>query len=570
MRKKTTICIFLLSTLFIVPFGNFAKAQPTDFLGVSEGDEYKWKANINFEGVETLIYNMREIIVDQQNKLSELEIFGWEDLTINETIAEIYSTCFDYIFPSGWEAYNLSTVIEMTIKEYVSELNTSIFSGMIPSNWENLNITTLYDYLVDGLYASTGSGFENDPITELIELIATELNTSILYGLVPEGLGDLTLSQFYLSLYDMYIPGMAESYFLNSMISESFQMIVPPEILGLSIEEIINMLLQPYGVVNASTLFEELFLFLNSSIPSEYQSEPMSVIIDMLKDMIDDSLDEEYRSLSLEELINTSSNMYVDLLLPPELQDYTLVEIISLGLDQLLFYYDNYVLLGWTQFKSQFLQPSGLLNYEIGIKLTIDNIGTSEPLFPDGPLGVDLDVSLYYSLDFENWVNASILTTMLDMMNPYTWEETEEEMYETSQMSLLLISMFPLNSLLGFLTGETIIFDPSSYSNIDAALLDQIMYSGGLIIARNFDMSEIQTEITIETLSDPNCVEASIAWNSKGVLSSASIDGSGDEALTINLIKSKEIPGYGIPIILGLMTLTIIGVIYHIKRKYNT
>ncbi|MFX1502759.1 MAG: hypothetical protein ACFFDH_17490, partial [Promethearchaeota archaeon] len=402
------------------------------------------------------------------------------------------------------------------------------------------------------------SGFENDPIPELIELIATELNSSILAGRVPEGLKDLNLVQFYLALYDVVIPGMSESYFLNSMIGEAFQQAIPPEISSLSIEEILTMLIQPYGL-NATSLFEQLFLLLSSFIPSELESEPMSVFIDTLNYQIDAILPAGYNELSMEELINFGTDIFVGDYLPQELHDLTVAEIISLGFDQLLFYYDNLILPQWNQIELM-LQASSLVNYEIGLKLTIDNIGTSEPLFPDGPQGVDLDTTLYYTLDFENWVNISMLTMMLDT--------TGTDMVDSTTISMGMVSIFgPLNSLFNFITGETIIFDPSSYSNIDVAIMDQLMYSGGLIVARNIDWSDIETEITIETLTDPNCIDASIAWNSKGVLRSVSIDGSGDEAVTISLIEKKEIPGYGIPIIFGLMTLSLLGVIYHIKRK---
>ena len=132
MKKTTSLSVFLLSILFFLAFGNVAKAQvTTSYISVNEGDEYIWNVDVNFDGVDTLVSNIREIMVDQQNKLNELVLFGFEDLTINETIESIAHTYLANILPAGWETYNLSTLVEMTIKDYVEKFNSTIFSGLI-------------------------------------------------------------------------------------------------------------------------------------------------------------------------------------------------------------------------------------------------------------------------------------------------------------------------------------------------------------------------------------------------------------------------------------------------------
>lgn len=553
MRKKITISIFLLSILFFLAFGNVAKAQTPSYLGVNEGDEYKWKVEITFDGVDTLVSNIRDIMVDQQNKLNELVLFGFEDLTINETIESIAHTYLANILPTGWETYNLSTLVEETIKEYVVKFNSTIFSGMIPSNWQSLNLSTFYDYMVDGIYDSTGVGFEDNPIPELIELMINELNSSVLFGLIPEGWEDLTIEQFYLSLLEIDVPGIHESF----MLSEAWQLMVPSEFSGVSIEALLNTIFEPMGL-NATFLFEQFFLGLNSTLPPGMESEPMSVVIDYLNfvinsTLINSTLPDGYDSLPVATLLDIATDQFVYYGMPAELHGLTLVEIISLGIDNLIFLYDSQVLPLWGQTKLM-LQASGLLNYEIGIKMTVDNIGIVESVFPGGPQGVNLDVTLYYSLDFENWVDLSLLFTGL----------------ATAQPMIEVIGIFGIIPLINFFAGETMVFDPSSYSDVDVAIMDQLMYSGGLIVANNYDWASIQTNFTVETASNPHCIEASIAWNSNGLLSTATIEASGDEVATIKLLGGRdEIPGYGIPIVFGLTTLTIIGVIIYIKRKNN-
>ena len=199
------------------------------------------------------------------------------------------------------------------------------------------------------------------------------------------------------------------------------------------------------------------------------------------------------------------------------------------------------------------IQASGMLSYEIGIKMTIDNIGIIESVFPGGPEGVNLDVTLYYSLDFENWVDLSLLLAGLD----------------TTFMTMPFGFMAAV-TLIDFFSGKTMIFDPSSYSNVNIALMDQLMYSGGLIVANNYNWASIQTEITIDTINDPNCIAASIAWNGNGILTSATIKASGAAVASITLLGEEttpEIPGYEIPIILGISSVALIAIIYHLKRK---
>lgn len=570
MKKKPILGVFLLSIIFFLVFGNVAKAQvTTSYIGVSEGDEFTWKVDINFEGVDTLVTNIREVMVDQQNKLNELVLFGFEDLTINETIESIAYAYISNILPAGWETYNLSTLFEMTIKDYVEKFNSTIFSGFIPANWESLNFSTFYDYIVDGINATMGVGWEGNPIPGLLEIMVNELNSSVLFGFIPEGWENLTIEEIILISLEMNVPDVLESFMLNRMLSDALQVMFPPEFINLSMEEILTMQFDPLGL-NATFLFEQFFLGINSTFPSGMESENVSVIIDFINTLLNSTLPEGYDSLSVATLLDIGIDEYLYLSIPPYLHNLTLKEIISVGLNQSILGYDV-IITEWEQILST-LQGSGLSGYEFGLNMTIDHIGTIESVFPGGPQGVNLNVSLYFSLDFEYWVDLSLMFTGVDPL------------YFFMPFSLVV------GPLIDLLSGETMVFDPSSYSNIDTAIVDQIMYSGGLIVANNYDWASTQTDFTIETALDPNCIEASIAWNNNGILRSATINASGVEVASFTLIEEiippdlpdppdpldppdpvmpPEIPGYEVTILIGISSATLIAIIYHMKRKNN-
>jgi hypothetical protein len=64
MRKNKRLIVLLLPLLLILPFGNFAAAQTPGYVGVAAGEQYTWKARINFGNVDELLSNARDIMVD--------------------------------------------------------------------------------------------------------------------------------------------------------------------------------------------------------------------------------------------------------------------------------------------------------------------------------------------------------------------------------------------------------------------------------------------------------------------------------------------------------------------------
>jgi len=132
MRKNKFFAILLVPLLFLLPFGNFAKAQVPSYVGIAEEGDYTWKAEANFAGVNQLLGNVRDVLVEQQENLPSLDLFGLEDLTIDEIIAQIADVYLSHILPVGWQGLNISTLIEETIEDYIETFNSTILSGMIP------------------------------------------------------------------------------------------------------------------------------------------------------------------------------------------------------------------------------------------------------------------------------------------------------------------------------------------------------------------------------------------------------------------------------------------------------
>jgi len=69
MKKNKILGILLLTILFLLPFGNYANAQVPDYVGVEEGEQYTWNVEVNFEFVDDLLDNVRDVIVDLQTNL---------------------------------------------------------------------------------------------------------------------------------------------------------------------------------------------------------------------------------------------------------------------------------------------------------------------------------------------------------------------------------------------------------------------------------------------------------------------------------------------------------------------
>ena len=111
MRKNKFFTIFTICILFTIPIVKFSLAQPSTYVGVEEGDEYAWKMNFDINGVDQLVNNTRQVMVDQIDNISTIDLYGFESLTILESIEYVIDTALNMALPSGWEGKNISSII---------------------------------------------------------------------------------------------------------------------------------------------------------------------------------------------------------------------------------------------------------------------------------------------------------------------------------------------------------------------------------------------------------------------------------------------------------------------------
>ncbi|MFX1374581.1 MAG: hypothetical protein ACFFA0_02105 [Promethearchaeota archaeon] len=553
MRKNKLLVVLLLPFLLLLPFGNFTKAQVPSYVGVEEGDEYTWNAQVNFAGVDTLVNNIRDVLVDFQTNLPSLDLFGLESLTINEIIEQVADIYLSNILPVGWQDLNISTLIEMTIEDFIENFNSTILSGMIPSNWQALNFTDFYDLVVDGINATLPAGWEDDPLPELFAMLINELNSTIFYGLIPEEWEDFTLGELFDNVLMTYIPEVGESFVVHMMADSLFSMGLPPGFADLSLSELLDELIATLppeiSGLNATVLFEQLFLSLNVTMPGGLESVNMSVAIDFLNMMINSTLPPGFDIANMTEILEFGINELVNVSIPMELQGLTIIEILDLSITEMLNMFDTEILPGWTETYTM-LQAYGLLSYQVGLKVVINDIGSEIESYPGGPSGVPIDMDVFISLDFVNWMNLSaMIFGDLDVIE--------------------VLAFFPI-PLVGSPLITPLLVDPSSYSIVDTALADQFMFTGALIVANNYDWSTIQTDMTIATAGNPDCIEMSVNWNSNGLLQSATVHSDGRVVVSLKLTGvEEEIPGFEIPVIFGVACFTIIAIIFYRRRKYK-
>lgn len=558
MRKNRIFGILLLTILFLLPFGNYANAQVPNYVGVDEGDQYTWDAEVNFDIVDSLLDNVRDVLVDLQ---TDIDLGGLESLTVAEIYEQIANIYLSNTLPVGWEGFNISTLVPLIIEDYIVSFNSTVLSGMIPSNWQALNFSDFYDLVVDGLNSTLPATWEADPLPALFKMLINEFNSTIFYGLIPAGWEDLTVEELLEALMLEYAPAMGESVVFRMMFEEliSLENLItldlPPEILTYTlseiIDELVNTLRAETTLPTATELFEQLFLFLNQSIPGGMESETMESVIDLLNEGINNATSTiGFDSLSMTEIVQNVTLELSYITIPPEFHGKTIQEIVDLALTEALYIFDNEIMQGWGQ-AYLYLQASGLVSYKIGLRAVINNIGIEIQPYSGGPMGVPFDMDVLYSLDFENWIDLSLLLEMGLPIDP--------------------IIVFPF---LGMDPGSNpLIMDPSTYLSVQTALMDQFMLSGALVVANNYDWETIETETTIATTGNPDSIEMSVEWNSNGVLKSVVVQADGQAAVMISLIGAEgvegEIPGFEIPILLGFTGLTIIAIVFYRKRKIN-
>lgn len=555
MRKDKISGILILSILFLLPFGINARAQALvkpDYVGVEVGDEYTWKAELNFGNVDELLDNVRALLVDWKANLPSIDLLGFETFTNVDILELIATTYLDVLLPSGWESLNITELVEFTIKDYVVQFNSTFLSGKIPSNWLALNFSDFYNLAVDGINATLSSGWEDNPLPELYILMVDELNSTYFYGLIPTDWEELTLLELYESLIMELVPPIGESFALHMFLETMMPTVMTTEMLTSTISDIfVNITLEGgFAGLNATTLFDDMFFGLNQSYPpGGLGSENMAFVINFLGDMVNSTMGgygalngSEMLKFGIETLINMSG-------MPTEFRDLTITGWLDLGFTQAISMLDTMLIPEWDMLYVS-IQGMGMSSLTAGLRVTITSIGTEIASYSGGPMGAPIGMDAEISLDMTTWIDMS------DMIFGYSG-------------GFNLLALLP--SIFGgsLPTIPSYIVDPSTYSSVETALLDQLIFTGALIRANNPSWGALQTEITYATTGNPDAIELAAEWNSKGVLKSAFVKTDGAVVAGLTLIGEdvSEIPGYEIPIILGFTGFTIIAMILNRKKK---
>jgi len=549
MKKLRILVVLAISTLLLIPFGSFTRAQPSSYVGVEEGDVYTWRIDLDVDGIDELVTNVDTLLDDLQLYVADLDLGGYEDLTIPETLENISSTVLNTVFPVGWEDLNVTELIEAFISNFVQDANSTMFAGNIPSNWQSLNVTTFADYVVDGLNDTLPAGWEVNPIPELIKLAINTFNNSLLFGLVPDGWADLTIGEFLDALILQNVPEAYESFMLHMSLNQLADSI-PSGMGALSLEDLISSVLPTEAMsINVSYVLE----MLQYRIPPQYQSVNMSTIFHILMNNISSEMPSEFVGVTTSEIIDdlidevmvNITALLVPAVFSPGFEDDTIQELINDLIGELINQWDTVVFPQWTANKALLTAiPS------IGFRIQIESIGTEIEAYVDGPRGVPIGMTLFISLDFKNWTSIT-------------------ELFGTTSMLMFSQVADPF-AILGNLTTyyATYIVNPATYSSEERAFGEQSSLSYGLIMAKNYNWETLKTNFSIPIGSDPNGIFGSAEWNTVGVLKNAFIEANGVEVVKISLLgEDDEIPGYEVAIILALTPITIIGLIYFLKKK---
>lgn len=568
MKKVKILTVFMVVAITLIPFATVSRAA-NGYVGVTQGSEYEWRIDLNLEGVNNVMHNVEGLLTEIQTRISELDLFGLESKTLPEAMENISHTLLNTILPLGWEVLNISELLEETVEKFVEDFNSTFLAGNIPGIWRTLNYSTFMDYAIDGLNSTLlpiFPGWEDHPIPHLITLAINEFNNTILFGLIPDVWEQLTLDSFFESIITEAFPLATESFLTYVMMDQLLSTLymeweIPPELEGEEIRDLFPFMM-PTEVFdkNLSTILNGLWYGINNTSPPGWESDSIIELLDYQADWMNDNLTLIYPMLdgaNMSAILKWGIDMMMysvnysmpQDLFPPNWVNLTIQELAIFLVEQ-----------GKTQFTTSFL-PQWDAMYEaidalgapipttLGIKVVIDNIGAEATSTLGGQRATEIEMTLFISIDMQTWMDFEELIGNLIPTE-------EEESY-----------IMPLEFLLN-LTMEGYIVDPSSYSDPNIALLDQAVFTQCLIVATNYDWSTITTETTISAGGITDAFELSASWNSLGLLSKASLSSEGVTAISISLVTDDEIiPGYEITTLMIVMPLTVIGIIYYIRKR---
>jgi hypothetical protein len=290
------------------------------------------------------------------------------------------------------------------------------------------------------------------------------------------------------------------------------------------------------------------------ALPPQLQSIPMSTLIDELMVNLSATLSPEYIGVDMQAVIGSFTDQLMENItaltvsngiLPVGFEYLPLENLLNDRIAELITTWDTMVVPQWTTVKTMLTTiPS------VGFRIQVNGIGTEIESYIGGPRGVPLELEFFVSLDFKNW------TSLTDIFMPSS--------------TLAYSQLSEPSGWLDVLTGiyDFYIVNPATYSNQTRAFAEQASLSGGLLMASNYNWEALDTSYSIQVGGNPNGIRGTASWNTVGVLSQASVEANGVTVVKISLIGAEdEIPGYEVAIVLTLAPITVIGLIYFMKKK---
>ena len=570
MKKVKILTVFMVVAITLIPFATVSRAQSNGYIGVTQGSEYEWRIDLNLEGINNTMHNVEGLMTEIQTKISELDLFGLESKTLPEAMENISHTLLNTILPLGWEVLNISELLEETVEKFVEDFNSTFLNGYIPDNWRTLNYSTFMDYAIEGLNSTLPLGWEDHPIQHLIPLAINEFNNTILFGLIPDVWEQLTLDIFFESIITEAFPLATESfltYLMMDQLLSAFYMEFPGSE-GQVMKDLFPFMM-PLEVFNTnlSTILDGLWYGINNTSPPGWESDSIIELLDYQADWMNDNLtlmDPMLDGANMSAILKWGIDMMmysVNYSMPPDMfppnwVNMTIQELAIFLVEQEKTQFTTSFLPQWDAMYEALDTLGATIPTTLGIKVAIDNIGAEATSTLGGQRATEIEMTLFISIDMQTWMDfeelIGNLTSTLSLAEP----PPEEEFF-----------IMPLAFFLN-LTMEGYIVDPSSYSDPKIALLDQAVFTQCLIVATNYDWSTITTEATISAGGITDAFELSASWNSLGLLSKASLSSEGVTAISISLVTDDEIiPGYEITTLMIVMPLTVIGIIYYIRKR---
>jgi len=601
MKKKILLFLTIISLLISsISLQGFSVAQTVPgYVGVSEGDVYEWEVKMQNSTIDKMVDGVEGIKDDIKDQLGPLG-----DLNLTEFIKQSIDDLLSPILPSNWQSLNLTQLFEDTISTLMTTLNDTLEVNL--TNWEAMNLTTfgeefIESYEVGGytLYEVIDKVINETETVEfgkvmpldweeltLKELIEWEMNnfmdkalanvtgdtfqiptdwanlnfTSFMSGMIP-GL-DKNFINFVLYLVNFTTSGGADMFFdwdmgefldiaiseLNStnplpgidLVVDDMSTILNVTMMMLNSDLGAEVIPEDWETLNMSTLFNDVMLNLNDSIGGGFDLLGMnlSTYIGMMKMGVNQSLySSEFPfepSITAGEILNNATCAMI-LELNQTGGGFLYYNIshtwYELSVNQLLDELWNLAEMQYRMAMNQLDQMTGLLSSGLNIRFSITDV------LPEAPIMAGVNATM---LNFTFAVDPG-----LGEYQNVTWDMGP--IYIIDPVDLAAAFPEPMEALAIQASTSLLLFLPTTYDR------SQITFK-----TMTMDMPSTMPDITMD-----------MDWDSNGILDYAQMKYGSDTMISIGNVPPSGggIPGYAPIIIIGLSAVSILGLIYILRKR---